>query len=796
MFVVSNALRRICALGLIAAGLSVATLSAPALAQSDAIIALPIDGETPPGFDVLQTELNTARIEFDRHRSNHIEPDDIDYSILSILRPIEARGRPSGSAIRFDGERRTLEFALFVPDPSQVRAIRIATLSSINVLPDRSRYRVFLNDTEVGEGNLSHFTGFETDEFAMNGAVFLRGQNRVRIELVQYHRIYCGPDASFSLWSDIDLAQSGAVLASTAGITGEEGFLMGLAAAAATGAGIEIRGSDRLGDYRAQWIAQITQQISGALGGDPIPFRFTNYWSVSDREVAASRITFVPSSTNRVSFRMAGDGAQVMVVEFVPNSRPQALPAFERILPVVAPREAPVLIATDTPVPFSAFGFENSEARDRYARFDTRFRLPDDYIVLTNDKAEIKIDYVYIDDLPRGAMMLVHVNDTNIRLLPLRGEAGELIEQFPLRFEARILRAGVNTVTFEVLVPGNPGDLPCPTQDTPMAAIAATTTIEVPYSPSMYLPDMHLAFSALEPTSVVTNDMTARAFDENEVVTIAASLVGGERRNLSLRNSNLHLLSLDDLGSVPMGDYRVDRRSLELALTGALRTEVEVDANGHPDPRPMARTAEQREELRRRERAARGDLDALSVAAPGDGSGPSDGGGGTLLQPTDRRVNQTYIGQAWDWLTTRFWSWVHWLHPRSAMSVNEWLERQRGQAVLLQLDPSRPDQIWMLRAPGSDIGSIASSIVAARTVSEGPRGQISVLDRFGNWQNWIAPDREPTLLEPIGLGNIRHVVGNFVSAMPIRYVTGLFFLALISAFFALRIVISTREHKT
>ncbi|MCB1360552.1 MAG: cellulose synthase, partial [Rhodobacteraceae bacterium] len=134
--------------------------------------------------------------------------------------------------------------------------------------------------------------------------------------------------------------------------------------------------------------------------------------------------------------------------------------------------------------------------------------------------------------------------------------------------------------------------------------------------------------------------------------------------------------------------------------------------------------------------------------------------------------------------------------PQSGLLLDEWLMNQHGQAMLVQLDPARPNQIWMLRAPGSDISAIASAIVAARTTTESPRGQVSVLGYDGQWHSWIAPDRQPVLLEPISLGNIRHVVGNFVSAMPIRYVTGLFFLALISALFALRLVISSREHRS
>lgn len=781
--------------GLVLAILGLCAFGVPnsAQAQSDgSIITLPLDGGAPPlgglaGEGAL--ELDRARMEFDRHRSNHVEPGEIDNSIVTVLRPIQARGRPAGTAIRFDGERRTLEFAMFVPEPGQVRAMRIATMSSINVLPDRSRYRIYVNDTEIGVGSLGNYTEFEAEEFPLNGASVLQGQNNVRIELIQYHRIYCGPDASFSLWSDIDLAVSGAVLASGEGMTGEDGFLMGLAAAAATGVGVEIRGANMLGDYRQQWISQITRQITRALGGDPIVFRFTNYWSVTEQGHSASRITFIPSHTNRITFRQGGDGAQVMLVEFVPNSRPQALPAFERILPTATREEIPRLIDTQEPVPFSDFGFETSEVRDRYARFDARFRLPDDYIVLTNDKATINLDYIYVDGLPEGAMMLVHVNEHNIRLLPLRGEPGELIEQFPVRFEARELRAGVNSLSFEFLIPGNPGDLPCPTQDTPFAAIADTSTLEVPYSPSMYLADMHLAFTSLTPDSVVTNDMTARAYDENEVVTIAASLVGEADGTRAINDALLHLISVEDLGSMPMGGYQLSRNAVDLALNGPALVEVEVDANGHPDPRPMARTAEQRAELDRRERVARGE-DAQDILVEQQTSEQS------LIRSTRRTEQLSMLDSAWAWSKARFWSVLQWLHPRAGLRLNTWLERQRGQAILMQLDPARPNEVWMVRSAGADVSSIASAMVAARTISEGPHGQVAILDRNGEWQSWTAPDRQPVLLEPISLSNVRHVVGNFVSAMPIRYVTGLFFLALVSALVALRLVISTREHKT
>ena len=727
----------------------------PAVAQSNGqgFIPLPLgdDNTTPEALADFE-RLNAERLEAERHRGNFVEPASADPRIVSPLRPIEARGRPAGSAIRFDGERRTLQFALFVPQPDQAQALRLSTLSSINVLPERSNYRVFVNDTLVGQGQLENFTEFGTVDFPLGPASLLPGMNNVRIELVQYHRIYCGPEASFALWSDIDLANSGAVLASSEGISGPDGFLMGLAAASATGSGIEIRGAEGLGDYREEWVSGITQRISSALGGDPIPFRFTDYWSVQGAARSASRITFLPSTQNRLSFRVAGDGAQVMVVEFIPGERPHALPEFETVLPQVAERAAPHLIATEVPVPFSDFGFTGTEIYDHYTRIDTRFRLPDDYVVLTNAKAEIALDYIFVQGLPDQSMLLVHINGENVRLLPLWREGGELIEQFPVRFEAKLLRSGINTISFEVLIPGNPADMPCAFNDTPILGIGEGSTLTVPFSPSMYLPDMHIAFAGLTPSSVMTNEMTQRAYDADDVVTLRAALSGGERPDAVALNSRLHLLSLDDLGSVPTGGYQLSRRALDAALidhgqTAAAQLAAEQPAHAL---------------LRRREGAD-------STAA---------------------------LSRGWAWLEDGFYRALQWLQPQTGMRLDQWLEQQDAQAVLIQLDPSRPNQLWMVRAPDSDISAIASAVVAARTTAEGPRGQVSVLDRNGQWDSWTAPDRQPVLLEPLGPGNIRHVVGNFVSAMPIRYVAGLFFLALISALFALRLVIATREHNS
>lgn len=749
---------------LLAATLAFAGAALPAAAQQRAPALIPLPGAggavaLQPGALEAAVDLLAERLlrESRRGHAESVGPAvggelPARATMLSPLRPVAARGRPAGSALRFDGERRSLDFALHLPDPGRLRALRIATLSSINVLPERSSFRVFLNDVFVGTAQLENVTATGEVDFAVPPELARAGANAVRIELVQYHRIYCGPEASFALWSDIDLARSGAVLDAEGMEPGEATFVMGLAAAAATGAGLEIRGAEILGAERTAWIAGLVQSIATAMGGDAVPLRIGGYWALARPVPPAARITFVPAEVPGIRFARGGDGAQVMIVGVPPGSGPVALPDFGALLPAL-PAAAPVpLIATERPVALAEMGFRSLELRDRYSLTEVRFRLPDDYVILHNLKSQMTLTYIYADDLPWGSVLQVYINGTNIRVLPLRGEAGRLIEDFPLRFEARHLRGGVNTLAFEVIVPGDPADLPCPARDLPVVAIAETSTITAPYSPAMYLPDMHYAFSALRPNSVVGSDLTGRAFSDLDALTLAAAFTGGRHGGTVLPSARLHLTAIDDLGAVPPGPYSISRRALEAVLS-------------RPNPlepaEPAAIAADEPSLLRRDGRGRDGAPAAFSAG--------------------------------WDWLARTGAAALQWMHPRAGTFLDLWLAERRGIAVLLQLDPDRPEHIWLLRAPGSDIDAIAAGLVAARATGTGPRGQVAVLDAEGRWHNWYAPDRQPVLLEPLTLGNIRHVMGNVVSAMPIRYVAILFILVLVSAAVALRLVLATRE---
>ncbi len=748
-----NHLQRSAAFGSALAALMLIAPAPPAMAQQSAgqgFILLPDDdGLTTPE---ITSALQDDRFETARRTGEEADTSDprLSERWVSPLRMIDMTYPQTGGIARVSGEREVVNFDLYTVSSQGQNVLRLTTVSGINNLPERSSMHLRVNGQDIGTRNLAHIEGFGSDEFVLPPDVLRAGRNRVQIEFRQHHRIFCGPEASFDLWTDIDLSRSGLVVARDGLETSPESFMMALAAQASGVRPVEIRGIEGLGQEEAIWRDFLVRRFNQVLTGAPIVFSFADYWTVQDSARAHARITVLPAAQSRISFRTGGDGAIVMALEIAQGTNPEELLAPLAQIEVAPQDPLAPTVLPESPTLFADFGIQTETFSQRYAIRSYPFRLPRDWLVLTAAKARINLDYAYAQGLPRGAMLLLHVNGTTVRLLPLRDEGGAPITAFPIDFEARLMHPGTNILTFELFVPGDPENLPCPTSDVPFLQISDTSTLHVPYSPSMSIPDMDLAFAALTPESLRVNEMSARAYSRADVTTLAAALA---RSRAMIRPSTLHLLSIEDLGSIPSAHHRADRRLLE-------DTVLLPHASDAPDM--VAETNALHDPFHARRQESRGISLALSSGW------------------------QVVADQA-QWLINR-------IFPRNGDQLNQWLAEQRGQAVLFQLDPARPDELWMLRGPDSDIHTIAHAIASARSYGGGPRGQVSVLDHQGYWQNWLAPDRRPTLLEPWSRDNFRYALGNFVSARPIFFTILMLGLATLSAFVALRLVISTREH--
>ncbi len=669
---------------------------------------------------------------------------------ISPIRLQNLRHRVNHGIVRISGEREVLDFDLYSSAAAPSQVFRLKAVSGINNLPERSHVRVSVNGTAIGMRNLTHIEAPGALDFALPPDLLVEGRNHVQIEMRQHHRIFCGPEASFDLWTDLDLSRSGLVIPRGDGIPGIETFTMGLAAQASGIGPVEIRGLNALGNDAETWRAFLVSRLNQVLSGAPVVFRFSDYWSTVEQGPAKARITILPAAESRVRFVTSGDGAQVMVLEVAQGTDPADLLAG---LPQLAERRDMRRVPVVEPgedVSFSTLGFATEQLSQHYAARALDFSLPDDWLIRTAAKARVYLDYAYAPNLPEGSMLLLSMNGTSIRLLPLRGEGGVPITAFPIDFEARLMHPGPNVLTMQMFIPGDPPDLPCASNAAPMLQIGAESRLRVPYSPPMATPDMHFAFAALQPDSLRLNELSGRAYSDMDVLTLGAAL---SRPHAGNGVSRLHLLAIEDLGAVPTAHYRIDRRLLEQTVLS-------------------------------------GQTDDMMLAAPV----------GSLDDPFQaRRPSSRSFGAAvsngWDEARARA-RWVRdRMFPSSGDQLSHWLADQHGQAVLFQLDPERPDEIWMLRNPDSEIHQIAQSFAAANMGGVGPRGQVAVLTHEGYWVNWLAPDRFPVLLEPWSFRNFRVAMGNIVSSRPIFYTILMLTIALVSGLVALRLVISTREHK-
>jgi len=329
--------------------------------------------------------------------------------------------------------------------------------------------------------------------------------------------------------------------------------------------------------------------------------------------------------------------------------------------------------------------------------------------------------------------MLVKVNDTTVRLLPLDRDANKDRPLLDVGFPARLLRPGVNALTFVAIVPGDPANLPCPPINAPLLTIDPASTLEVPPSPRMVVPGLAAPLRALRPDQIVppVSEAPFTAAQKDTLAALSSALrpiTGTERQDaVSLtvaRLANTPGLSLDLLG--------LQRRDLDRLLTPPTGTVA-------PEETPVVSG------LMASLRALPSRLRQLAL--PGD----------------------------------------------PALTI--WLDGRQASAALLAPDPDAPGDLWLVLGPGADPVKLAPLLAQARLQPDGPAGQVSILALDGRWHNWHDRTIAPVLAEPLGIANFRQVAGNYASWSPLYFGMVLLWLTLLSVALALIFVVTTRGRR-
>lgn len=648
---------------------------------------------------------------------------------------------PSGETVlRLSGEQADSTLDLFLPEGAPPREIRLSYRMSINSLPEASSLRLVVNGVPTEPIRPDAFEGFTEAAFATDALV--PGRNAVKIEVNQSHRIYCGPDASFAIWLEVDLQQSGVVLsAESAGrqaTTADAAAL--LAAQAARPEGIALRlapGTD------PGAVAALARKLAALSPGNSPAMREQTVWEpVSTDSPQAARIVVEPGTSPATEVLRGSDGALVLrIVHGLPDGADTPLPDLTPFLPAaIAAQATKPLLEPGIPTPMADLGRADIERKGHYIKEDLNFRLPRDWLVLGPQVAKMQLVYGFADGLPKGSLLLVKANGTTIQLLPMDRNGGEILPPLDIRFKAALLQPGPNSMTFEAIIPGDPPDLPCPTITAPTLRVLADTLLDVPQTPAMQFPGMENVLPRLDGSDLREAETgISSGLSEADLFPLAAMLdrvVPEEPQG----DEGLTVLSYPELDRLRLDELGLSRRDIETLFA--------------PPPPPPEPTTRRRT---------------------------------TTPQPEEPSVLAEWAKAAVSEMTR--------LAGISNPPLARWIEGRRAKLILVQPLSEEPDNLVLALGPNTSVADAATALAEIRDMRGGPTGRVAILTEAGRWESWRPVTSYPVLLEPLTIGNLRFVLGTYASWSPLGFTIIMMTLTLISVFFALVYVMTTRGHR-
>lgn len=661
---------------------------------------------------------------------------------------------PEPGILRLTGEVAQIALTLNLP-PAGVLPdeIVLAQRSSINILPETARLQVSINDSEPLPLPLENLGNFGA--LSLPGSGLQPGRNTLKLTLHQPHRIYCGPDASFAVWTEFDLGQSGAH-ATGGGLTADAaGFAMAVANQLGSGRPLRISAED---DADPALLRRLAAEFGRATKGTG-QIEISSFYAMGPAPAAA--IALIASDRNSVSYRQGARGGLVMQIEHLPGTLPDLTVALQDLsVPGVA--AAVPMLPADTAMTFRELGQGDVVGNTHYFRSEVPFALPADWLLLANQKARLVLNYGFADDLTTGSILLVKVNDETVQLLPLDRNGGQMQPAHTISFGARLLHAGVNKISFEMMVPGDPPDAACVPRSTDMLVIGADSSLIVPGSPSMQLAGLTAPLAGLTAEAItLPSEVPPAPKMENMAIRLAAGL---RPSDVADPRNSLTLVDLEQLPLMPL-----DRQRLPLAVVQ--RTLLPMPAvTGLVADAPTAPTYRFSEQ---------GDRVPATEAEPGwsdrlyQGVPDLFGTDGWLARQSDRLASLAFLG--------------------SDQSLASWLDGRQGSALLLRPVPEEPGRMWLILGPGADARTVSQGLNSLRDTRLG-EGEAALLRADGGWDLWT-PVRLPILHEDVQPSNLLSVLGNYASWSPLIFATGLIGAALLSALPALVVVVLYRRRR-
>ena len=381
---------------------------------------------------------------------------------------------PDAIGMRFEGETATRTWTLYVTaDQAQTRArIHIAYSNAVSVMPEASNIEISVNDSIIAQSSIAAGSEPASVDVELPRGLLEPGYNAVRIAVDQRHRVDCSLDATYELWTQLDVATSG--LSFPGLIDPGLKSLDDLAAISpdATGAtpiqlvmrkdapSVEIDRAMRIVEALAirGGYARPVVSVADKLGDVAMLAVAVG----APDEISALGLGGYLPAEGAISVGLAKGSDHALVV--VANDDPARLDAaVQQILPqhrlgvhsATASTARAFLgvggyrVTGGQQVSFKDLGVPTKEFTGRLFRSGFDIVMPPDFYPADYDKLTLLIDAGYRAGLEPSSQLLVRVNEREAAALPLRNPNGDLFLRRAVTVSLGALRPGFNHVSIE-----------------------------------------------------------------------------------------------------------------------------------------------------------------------------------------------------------------------------------------------------------------------------------------------------------------------------------------------------------
>lgn len=367
------------------------------------------------------------------------------------------------------GELASDERSLFLTQAEALRAnaVRVAYRNAVSNLPDTSRVLVLINDQTIGEVRLDATNRQGLAILPIPLGVMTAGHNAIRFVASQRHRVDCSVNATYELWSEISLSESGLIGLSVAAAPRRLADLPALAASGSERTPIRVRTSatpDTLEVDRAMravnavvlaasiqrpQVEMSPEAGEGAgidliIGADAPAGAIQlesdlGLFSSADPETGRTTLTVrsIPGVDVETTIRR--------LTEVASASAPTGSSPGRRALANTKGRA----VHSGSSFSFAELGVETRIFDGRMQQSSFGFKLPSDFFAAPYGSASLLLDSSFLGEAGPGKQISIRVNDQIAAVVPIHQRGPGEADQRRIELPMQMFKPGANSVAVE-----------------------------------------------------------------------------------------------------------------------------------------------------------------------------------------------------------------------------------------------------------------------------------------------------------------------------------------------------------